>query len=71
MSALQTGCVDFCGCGVTAVWVDRETRESGKRKGGGVVLLVNNRWCHLRLFTMQEKMCCHDTELLVADLTAE
>lgn len=48
-----------------------ENRESGKRKGGGVVLLVNNRWCHLRLFTMKEKMCSQDTELLVADLTAE
>lgn len=54
--------------GFTAVRVDRDPRMSGKTKGGGLTLYVNNRWCHPGLITVKERICCRDDELLVVGL---
>ncbi|KAI3351278.1 hypothetical protein L3Q82_005829 [Scortum barcoo] len=32
--------------GFTAVRADRDTKASGKSKGGGLIMYVNNRWCN-------------------------
>ncbi len=47
---------------------DRDTGASGKQKGGGLILLVNNKWCNPRHATIKEQICNKDTELLVVSL---
>lgn len=47
---------------------DRTEVESGKRRGGGLVLFVNRRWCNQRHIAVKEKLCSKDTELLVVSL---
>lgn len=39
---------------------DRSHRESGKRKGGGLAILVNNKWCHPGHVTVKERVCSPD-----------
>ena len=45
------------------IWADR-TSESGKRKGGGLVVFVNYRWWNSGHITIKEQICCKDIELL-------
>lgn len=33
--------------GFHLVRADRDCKQSGKKKGGGLVLHVNNRWCKM------------------------
>ncbi|KAI4883080.1 hypothetical protein NFI96_000510 [Prochilodus magdalenae] len=56
----------FQGGGV--VRADRDCTESGKRKGGGLAVLVNNRWCSPGHITIKERICCPDIELLAVGL---
>ncbi|KAI4904392.1 hypothetical protein NFI96_001727 [Prochilodus magdalenae] len=50
--------------GFQTVRADRDCTESGKRKGGGLAVLVNNRWCSPGHITVKERICCPDIELL-------
>lgn len=45
------------------MWVDR-TVESGKRKGEGLVVFVNDRCCNSGHITIKEQLCSRDIELL-------
>uniref|UniRef100_A0A4W6C9Q0 Uncharacterized protein n=1 Tax=Lates calcarifer TaxID=8187 RepID=A0A4W6C9Q0_LATCA len=45
------------------VRADRTT-ESGKRKGGGKAVFVNDRWCNSRHITIKKRLYHRDTELL-------
>ncbi|XP_037391913.1 sialoadhesin-like, partial [Pygocentrus nattereri] len=49
--------------GFQTVRADRGCTESGKRKGGGLAVLVNNRWCNPGHITIKERTCCPDIEL--------
>ena len=50
--------------GFHTVLSDRDCTESGKRKGGGLAVLVNSRWCKPGHITIKEQLCCPDVELL-------
>ncbi|KAI4894907.1 hypothetical protein NFI96_007435 [Prochilodus magdalenae] len=54
--------------GFQTVRADRDCTESGKRKGGGLAVLVNNRWCSPGHITVKERICCPDIELLAVGL---
>ncbi|MBN3317390.1 TSN11 protein, partial [Atractosteus spatula] len=53
--------------GFQTVRADRNT-ESGKRKGGGLVVLVNNRWCNPGHIHVKEHVCNPDIELVAIGL---
>ena len=40
------------------------TAESGKRKGGGLAVFVNDRWCNSGHITVKEQVCSKDIKLL-------
>lgn len=44
------------------------TRESGKRKGGGLGLFVNDKWCNPGHITVKEKLCRGDIKLLAVSM---
>ncbi|KAL3987852.1 KRAB domain-containing zinc finger protein [Sarotherodon galilaeus] len=44
------------------------TRESGKRKGGGLAVFVNDRWCNPGHITVKEQLCSRDIELLAVSM---
>nr|XP_054604483.1 uncharacterized protein LOC107395178 [Nothobranchius furzeri]XP_054604484.1 uncharacterized protein LOC107395178 [Nothobranchius furzeri]XP_054604485.1 uncharacterized protein LOC107395178 [Nothobranchius furzeri] len=50
--------------GFLTVRADRDLKRSGKRKGGGVAVLVNNRWCHPCHVSVKCRRCSPDVELL-------
>ncbi|XDV29127.1 hypothetical protein PO909_032280 [Leuciscus waleckii] len=54
--------------GFTILRADRQPEKCGKMKGGGLVLLVNDRWCRPGHITVKEKICCRDVELLAVSL---
>lgn len=54
--------------GFTLVRADRDVKSSGKNKGGGLALFVNNRWCHPGHISVKERLCCKDIELLAVGL---
>ncbi|KAF3708228.1 hypothetical protein EXN66_Car001402 [Channa argus] len=45
-------------------------RIRGERKGGGLVVYINNMWCHTGHVTVKERVCCPDIELSHAILIA-
>ncbi len=46
-----------------------KTRESGKRKGGGLAVFVKLvKWCNPGHITIKEQLCCRDTELLTVSM---
>ncbi|KAI3375722.1 hypothetical protein L3Q82_003726 [Scortum barcoo] len=51
----------------TLLRADR-SKESGKRKGGGLAVLVNDRWCNPGHITVKEQLCCKDIELLAVSM---
>ncbi|TWW54569.1 RNA-directed DNA polymerase from mobile element jockey [Takifugu flavidus] len=53
--------------GFTLLRADR-SRESGKRKGGGPAVFVNDRWCNPGHITIREQHCCKDIELLAVSM---
>jgi len=54
--------------GFAMVRADRDAWTSGKIKGGGLVLYVNNRWCNPGNITVKERTCRQDVELLAVGL---
>lgn len=52
----------------STVRVDRDTRAYGKRKGGGLALYVNKRWCNPGYVNIKISTCCRDIELLAVSL---
>lgn len=44
------------------------TTESGKRKGGGLAVFVNDRWCNFGHITIKEQLCCKHIELLAVSM---
>lgn len=53
--------------GFTLLRADR-CKESGKRKGGGLAVFVNDRWCNPGRITVKEQHCCKDIELLAVSM---
>ena len=53
--------------GFHLVRADR-TAESGKRKGGGLAVFVNDRWCNSGHISIKEQICCKDIELLAVSM---
>ncbi|KAK0148979.1 hypothetical protein N1851_010586 [Merluccius polli] len=54
--------------GFTTVRADRDCGRSGKSKGGGLALFINNRWCNQGHVTVKEIVCDRDIELLAVGL---
>ena len=54
--------------GFHTVRADRDTAASGKKKGGGLAVLVNNRWCHPGHISVKERFCSPDIELIAIGL---
>lgn len=54
--------------GFTLIRSDRDSKASGKKKGGGLALFVNQRWCSPAHIIVKEKMCCPDIELLAVGM---
>lgn len=52
--------------GFTLMHCDRSKVATGKKKGGGVCIFVNERWCSK--MTLKEQHCCADVELLTVAL---
>ncbi|RUS85631.1 hypothetical protein EGW08_006643 [Elysia chlorotica] len=53
--------------GFTLLRGDR-TSQSGKVRGGGVCLYINERWAHPNNITIKNKQCTPDLELLTAHI---
>ena len=54
--------------GFHTVRADRACTKSGKRKGGGIAVYVNNRWCNPGHITVKDRICSPDNELLAVGL---
>ena len=54
--------------GFLTIRSDRDSKACGKRSGGGIALLVNNRWCNPKHATIKERICNKDIELLAVSL---
>ncbi|KAL0151264.1 hypothetical protein M9458_053455 [Cirrhinus mrigala] len=54
--------------GFHTVRADRDCVGSGKCKGGGLAVLVNNRWCNPAHITVKERICNPDVELCAVGL---
>ena len=50
------------------VRVDRKAKESSKRKGGGIAMFINNRWCNPGHIRVKEQYCSRDIELLAVSI---
>ncbi len=53
--------------GFTLVWVNRGN-QTGKKRGGGLAVFVNSKWCNPRHVTVKECICTPDIELMVVGL---
>lgn len=56
--------------GFTTIREDWDARESRKNKDMGLVLNVDNKWCHPEHIHVKEGLCCPGTELLAVGLRA-
>lgn len=45
-----------------------KTQESGKKKGGGLCVFVNDSWCNSGHITVKEQHCCKNIELLAVGM---
>ncbi|KAI3354583.1 hypothetical protein L3Q82_019078 [Scortum barcoo] len=52
----------------STVRADRDTKACGKRKGRGLALYVNKRWCNPGHVNIKISTCCRDIELLAVSL---
>lgn len=43
--------------GFTLMRADRGAKESGKKKGGGLAMYINNRWCNPHHITVKDRRC--------------
>lgn len=55
-----------CSCSSRA---DRNPKESGKKKDGGIVLYVNDKWCNTGHIYVKEQLCTRDIELLAMSIS--
>lgn len=53
--------------GFHLIRADRTT-ESGKKRGGGLAVFVNDRWCNSGHLSIKEMLCCKDIELLAVSM---
>lgn len=63
---ISDSCVDLPG--FTLIRSDRDAKASGKIKGGGLALFVNQRWCNPAHITVKERLCSPDIELLAVGM---
>lgn len=54
--------------GFHTVQADRDTTASGKKKGGGLVVFMNSRWCNPGHITVKERVCSPNIELIAIGL---
>ncbi|XP_053493480.1 uncharacterized protein LOC128615428 [Ictalurus furcatus] len=54
--------------GFQLVRADRKAKESSKRKGGGIAMFVNERWCNPGHVRVKEQWCTKDIELLAVSM---
>ncbi|KAF7644468.1 hypothetical protein LDENG_00221520 [Lucifuga dentata] len=54
--------------GFHLVRANRSARETGKRKGGGIAMFVNERWCHPGHISEKQQHCTKDIELLAVSI---
>ncbi|KAI3352035.1 hypothetical protein L3Q82_020850 [Scortum barcoo] len=54
--------------GFHLVRADRNIRESGKKKGGGIALFVNDKWCNPGHIHVKKQRCTRDIELLAVSI---
>lgn len=54
--------------GFTLVRADRKVAETGKKKGGGLYVFFNDRWCNPGHITVKEQLCSRDIELLAVSV---
>lgn len=50
--------------GFRTICADRDTRTTGKQKGGGLAVFINYKWCNPGHTTIREQTCNKDIELL-------
>ncbi|KAK2847603.1 hypothetical protein Q5P01_010602 [Channa striata] len=50
--------------GFKLVRADRGWKESGKRKGGGLAVFINERWCNPKHVCVKEQLCTKDIEFV-------
>ena len=50
------------------LWHADRTAESGTRKGGGLAVFVNDRWCNSGHITVKEQVCSMDIEFLLVSI---
>ena len=65
-SSIPTANVELPGFSVARL--DRDNKLSGKKKGGGLVIYSNDRWCNPGHVTVKETACCKDVELIAVSL---
>ena len=53
--------------GFQLLWADRMA-GTGKRKGGGLAVFVNGRWCNSGHITVKEQVCSVDIKLLAVGM---
>ncbi len=56
--------------GFSTVRSDRDTKACGKRKGGGLAVYVNTRWCNPGHVYIKISICCRDIEQFASLLLA-
>ncbi|XP_023814848.1 uncharacterized protein LOC111947981 [Oryzias latipes] len=54
--------------GFMLVRADRSAAQSGKKKGGGLAVFVNDRWCNPNHITVKEQNCSKDIELVAVSV---
>ncbi len=54
--------------GFQTLWTDRNCKESCKRKGGGLAIPVNNKWCNLGHIMIKECVRNPAIELLAVSV---
>ncbi|XP_035994564.1 uncharacterized protein LOC105924182 [Fundulus heteroclitus] len=50
--------------GFKLIRMDRTFAESGKKRGGGLAVFVNERWCNVAHVHVKQQICCSDVEIL-------
>ena len=54
--------------GFQLIRADRNATESSKKKGGGIAVFVNERWCNPGHISVKEQLCTRDLELLAVSM---
>ncbi|XP_035990686.1 uncharacterized protein LOC118562411 [Fundulus heteroclitus] len=54
--------------GFKLIRADINLAESGKKRGGGLAIFVNERWCNPAHAHKKQQICCPDVEILVTSL---